>query len=68
MTLKVTVKINHCDFGKDNGTEAARLLRLLAEEIDGLALRPLSKKYGIGFITRLHGLNGKPALEAVVIR
>ena len=60
-TLRITIKMDNAAFSTESGTEAARILRRLAEDLEGRACQPE------GWAT-LRDLNGNTVGEAKVTR
>jgi hypothetical protein len=62
MTLKITIKMDNAAFEPDNGTESARMLRELADLLDGTNLSCTFELRG------LRDINGNRVGEAKVTR
>lgn len=62
MKLKITIEMDNAAFEENNGTEAARILRTFADEIDG-GNYPVS-----GIIKPLRDVNGNQVGTAKVTR
>lgn len=62
MKLKIEITMDNAAFEPDNGTEAARILRKLADEIDG-GNYPVS-----GIVKPLFDVNGNECGKAKVTR